>query len=131
MGDSFSSKDNDSDCSVSPQLPDYKHNARVLKFDDCVRGALDQFEKSVPLKAKTELHSGIVDGALSVLKVYVSMREFKGEVGGGGDPYMQIVRGYDLAVKVLQENPGLSAQNFLKHGAPMFLLCVYGESITE
>jgi hypothetical protein len=97
MGDSFSSKDNDSDRSVSPQLRDYKENARVLKFDECVHGALDQFEKSVSLKAKTELHSGIVDGALSVLKVYVSMRVFKGEIGGSGDPYMQIVRGYDLA----------------------------------
>jgi hypothetical protein len=29
MGDSFSSKDNDSESSVSPQLRDYKENARV------------------------------------------------------------------------------------------------------
>jgi hypothetical protein len=94
-------------------------------------GALDQFEKSISLKAKGERHSGIVDVALSVPKVYVSMREFKGEVGGSGDLYMQIVRGYELAVKVLRENPDPAAQNFLKHGAPMFLLCVYGESITE
>lgn len=130
MGDSFASKVNDTESSATP-LWDYKENARVLKFDECVHGALDQFEKSVPLKAKSERHSGIVDGALSVLKVLISMREFKGEVGASGDPYMQIVRDYDIAVKGLQENPDPAAQNFLKHGAPMFLLCVYGVPITE
>ena len=131
MGDSFSSEDNDSESSVTPQLRDYNENARVLKFDECIHGALDQFEKSIPLKVKSEQHSGIVEGALSVAKVIVSMREFKGEVGGSGDPYMQIARGYDLAVKVLRESPDTAAQNFLTHGAPMFLLCVYGEPITE
>ena len=60
-GGSFSSKDNDSESSVSPQRRDYKENTRVLKFDECVHGALDQFGKSISLKAK-ERHSGIVYG---------------------------------------------------------------------
>ena len=64
-------------------------------------------------KAKSERHSGIVDGALLVLKVLISMREFKGEVGASGDPYMQIVRDYDLAVKVYGE-----AKNFCSSTHP-------------
>lgn len=85
---------------------------------------MDQFEKSVPLKAKSERHSGIVDGALSVLKVLISMREFKEEVGASGDLYMQIVRDYGLGVKGLQENPDPAAQNFIKHGADVSALCL-------
>ena len=129
MGDSFSSKDSDS--GVTSQLWDDKENARIFKFDKCLRGALDQFEKSVPLKATSEPHSGMIDGVWSVAKVFVSMREMNGEVGGSGDPYMRIVRGYDIAMKVVRENPGTAAQDFLKYGAPMFLLCVNGEPITD
>jgi len=58
---------------------------------------------------------------VSVLKVYVSMREFKEGVGGSGDPYMQTVRGYDLAVKVLRENPEL----FKTWRADVSALCLW------
>ena len=108
---------------------DDKENARVVAFDKCICGVLGSFDKSVPLKAKAELHSGIVDGALLALDVPVGLREMKGEPGAGGDPYMQIVRRYDLSVKVLQEKEDIAAQGFLKEGAPMFLLCVSGKFV--
>jgi hypothetical protein len=126
MGQSFSSKDTDS--SVTQHTRDDKENARVVAFDKCIHGVLDSFNKSVPLKAKAELHSGIVD-TLLMLDVPVGLREMKGEPGAGGDPYMQIVRRYDLSVKVLQEKEDITAQGFLKEGAPMFLLCVSGKFV--
>ena len=125
MGQSFSSKDTDS--SVTQRTRDDKENARVVAFDKCMHGVLDSFNKFVTLKAKTELHSVVVDGALLVLDVPVGLREMKGEPGAGGDPYMQIVRSYDLSVKVLQGKEDIVAQGFLKEGAPMFLLCVSGK----
>jgi hypothetical protein len=65
MGQSFSSKDTDG--SVTPHTWDDKENARVVAFDKCMHGVLDSFDKSVPLDAKAELHSGVVGGALLVL----------------------------------------------------------------
>ena len=121
MGQSFSSKDTDS--SVT-HMRDDKENARVVAFDKCMHGVLDS---SLTLKAKAELHSDVVDGALLVLDVPVGLREMKGEPGAGGDPYMQIVRSYDLSVKVLQGKEDIVVQGFLKEGAPMFLLCVSGK----
>lgn len=45
MGQSFSTKGDD--LTVAQQSWDYKENMRVLKFDDCVRGTLGGFDKSV------------------------------------------------------------------------------------
>ena len=127
MGQSFSFKDTDT--SVTQHTPDDKENARVVAFDKCMHGVLDSFKKSVTLKAKVELNSGVVDGTLLVLDVPVGLREMNGEPGAGGDLYMQIVRSYDLAVKALQEKEDIAAQGFLKEGAPMFLLCVNGKFV--
>jgi hypothetical protein len=65
-----------------------------------------------------------------LLKFYVSIREFKEEVGEGGDPYMQIVR-----LRPCGESPARKVRHngseLFKTCALKFLLCVYGESITE
>ena len=127
MGQSFSS--NDTDSSVTQHTRDSEENARVVAFDRCMHGVLGSFQKSLPLNAKAKLPSGVVNGALLVLDVPVGLREMKGEPGAGGDPDMQIVRSYDLSVKVLQENEDIVAQGFLKEGAPMFLLCVSGKFV--
>ena len=85
MGRSFSSKDNNSN--VSHQFRCDKQNARVLKFDKCIRGALYQFAKEV-----SEQHSVKVDAALLTADVFVSLREMNAEPSTGGDPYMKVVR---------------------------------------
>ena len=128
MGDSFSTESDDS--SVSQQAWDDKENARVRKFDECIRGLLGDYDKSVVLKAKCELSSGIVDNALTVKEAIFSLRELKGEPGERGDPYMQVVRSYDLATKAQREAASPTARAFLAQGAPTFLLCVSGEYVS-
>ena len=113
------------------QARDYKEETRIHKFDDCLRGLLEDYDKSVVSRASCDLSSGIVDGALSVNGVLLSIREMKGEPGASGDPYMQVVRRYDLAVKAQRECDTPSAKAFVAQGAPMFLLCVSGEFISE
>lgn len=76
---------------VAQQAWDQKEDARIRKFDECIRGLLD-YEKSVTLQANCELSSGVVDGALLVKGVLLSICEMKGEPGASGDPYMQVVR---------------------------------------
>lgn len=80
--------------------------------------------------AKCELSSGIVDGALAVKEVLFSLREMKGEPGASGDPYMQVVRSYDLATKVQREAESPTVRAFLAQGASTFLLCVSGEYVS-
>ena len=84
------------------------------------------------LKANCELSSGVVDGALLVKDVLLSMREkTKGEPGASGDPYMQVVRSYDLGTKVQREHKNPTVWVFVAYGAPTFLLCVNGEFISD
>ena len=127
MGNSFSTK---SDSSVAQQARDQKEDARIRQFDECIRGILD-YQKSVTLKANCELSSGVVDGALLVKDVLLSMREMKEEPGASGDPYMQVVRSYDLGTKVQREHKNPTVRAFVAYGAPTFLLCVNGEFISD
>jgi hypothetical protein len=55
----------------------------------------------------------------------------KADGGGSGDPYMQVVRSYDLAVKTLRDKDDTVTRAFLKQGAPMFLFCVSGECFLD
>ncbi len=77
---------------------------------------MEGYEESVVLKASCELSSGIVDGALSVKDVLLSLREMKGEPGASGDPYMQVVRNYDLGTKVQREHENPIARAFGQGG---------------
>ena len=122
MGQSFSTKGNDSNSVKLSQ--DTKENARTIEFDDCTGGILDRFDKTYTLNTSRNVHTGIVDGALLEKDVLIAIREIKAEPGAAGDAYMQVARGYDLALRVLQDRIGAKA--FLKQGAPMFLLCVVG-----
>ncbi|KAJ3513630.1 hypothetical protein NLJ89_g2845 [Agrocybe chaxingu] len=121
MGRSFSTKSNEGN--VAQNTRDLKENARTLEFDDCIRGIVDGFEKWYRLAATSDVHSCVVGGALLVEGILISLCEMTADPGAGGDPYMQIARSYDLAVKVLHDR---GAEAFLKQGAPMFLLCVIG-----
>jgi len=128
MGQSFSTK---SDGTVTEQSRGYKENTRVLKFDDCVRGTLGGFDKSVVLRTNHDLSSDIIDGALSERGVPILLREMKAEPGASGDPYMQVVRSYDLAVKTLRDKDDTATRYFLAQGAPMFLFCISGEFLQD
>ena len=128
MGQSFSSKGDDT---LAQQSRGNKEHTRSLKFDDCVRGILGGFNKSVVLRTSHDLVSDIVDGALSEQGVPLSLREMKAEPGASGDPYMQVVRSYDLAVKTLRDKDDTATQYFLAQGAPMFLFCVSGEFLPD
>ena len=79
------------------------------------------------MRTNHNLASGIVDGALSERGVPISLREMKAEPGASGDPYMQVVRSYDLAVKTLRNKDDTAMRSFFAQGAPMFLFCVSGE----
>jgi hypothetical protein len=46
----------------------------------------------------------VVNGALLKEGIFVSLCEL--DIEAGGDPYMQLARSYDLAVKVLQDGGG-------------------------
>jgi len=126
MGRSFSTKSDDGN--VTQKARDFKENARTLEFDDCMSGILEMFDRFYNLAPTGDVNSGIVDGALLKEGIFISLRELKGDLGAGGDPYMQVARSYDLAVKVLQDK---GAEAFVKQGAPMFLLCVIGAFVTE
>ena len=71
---------------------------------------MEDYEKSVVLKASCDLSNGIADGALSVKDVLLSLREMKGEPGASGDLYMQVVGSYDLGTKVQRKNANLTAR---------------------
>ena len=61
------------DDTVAEQSRDYKEKTRVLKFDDCVRGTLGGFDKSVVLRT-SHLASDIINGALSERGVPILLR---------------------------------------------------------
>ena len=128
MGESFSTKGDDGN--VTQNARDLKVNVRTPGFDECMSGILEMFDRFYSLAPTSDAHSGIVDGALLKEGIFISLRELKGDLGAaaGGDPYMQVARSYDLAVKVLQDR---GAEAFVKQGAPMFLLCLIGAFVTE
>jgi hypothetical protein len=55
----------------------------------------------------------------------------KAEPGASEDPYMQVVRSYDLAVKTLRDKDDTATRYFLAQGAPMFLFCISGEFLQD
>lgn len=110
MGDSFTSED-----------------SRSKSFDDCISGLLPLSINQHTLKPQSDLRYGIVDRAILAEGVVIAIREDKIEPGSGeSDVYMQIVRDYDLSVKMLREKDTKVAKRFLAHGAPTFLICVLG-----
>jgi len=121
--------DEDSDNAVQQSSDQsLKENGRSLEFDDCTRGILNGFISQYSLSSSSDIdiHGGIVDGALLEKDTFIALREIKAEPGAAGDTYMQVARGYDLAVQVLQDKKDAVSEAFLKQGAPMFLLCVVG-----
>jgi len=129
MGESFTMGDEDSDNEVQQSSDQsLKENGRSLEFDDCTRGILNGFISQYSLSSSSDIdiHGGVVAGALLEKDTFIALREIKAEPGAAGDAYMQVARGYDLAVQVLQDKKDAVSEAFLKQGAPMFLLCVVG-----
>lgn len=104
--------------------------ARGEKFDQCVEPLLPSWRNTV-VTSKSEQTQAEPDRTLDShgghrRLFWLSIREDKVELGEAGDAYMQNSRDYHLYVKSLQEDPNFESVNFLKHGAPMFLLALIG-----
>ncbi|KAK2464861.1 hypothetical protein APHAL10511_002937 [Amanita phalloides] len=106
---------------------DDKENKRTKEFDACVSDFLGKVEPMHNLSSPRDAQGGIADGVILMNDIIIALREMKVEPGASGDAYMQVARCYDLAVKVLLDNP--KAKDFVREGAPMFLICVIGPVI--
>ncbi|KAF8150245.1 hypothetical protein B0H34DRAFT_679126 [Crassisporium funariophilum] len=107
--------------------------ARGEKFDQCVEPLLPSWRRTV-VTSKSEQTRAEPDRTLDShgghrRLFWLSVREDNVELGEAGDAYMQNSRNYHLYVKSLQEDPHSESVNFLKHGAPMFLLALIGPTL--
>ncbi|KAK2461026.1 hypothetical protein APHAL10511_006967 [Amanita phalloides] len=91
-----------------------RDNKRTKEFDACISDFLGKFEPMYYLNPGRDAHSGIADGALLMNGILIALREMK------ADP--EIV----AMLKVLRQN---RADDYVRQGAPMFLLCIVGPMI--
>ena len=106
-----------------------KEDERGEAFDSCVTDLLGEMEKQRILGPKPATHYGRVDRCIKERGIVIAIREDKAETGcGGGDVYMQIAADYHFLVRVLagRAETDTEADNFLRNGAPCFLICVMG-----
>jgi len=101
MGESFSTEGDGGD--EVQQSPDLKENARTLEFDNCTGGILDGYLKLYNLGASSDIHGGIVGGALLEKDIFIACLRDRGPV----------------------------AEAFLKQDAPIFLISVFGVLATD
>jgi len=99
-------------------------------FDDCIE-TLFPWKMGVSVSPKSERCQGRIDASFTLhgFAVAAILREDKNEPGHGGDPYMQLARGYHMYVEQLKDSTDSDAMLALAHGVPMFLLCVQGRLV--
>jgi len=98
--------------------------ARTEAFESCVKSLFPEsvWHHQHLMEAESEGHFGYFDASYSIGGILRIIREDNIEPGDGGDSYMQSARDYQLYISNLREKK----DPFLMHGAPTFLLCVFG-----
>jgi hypothetical protein len=105
----------------------FLEDRRTAEFDRCADSFLGKFDGEHEQWTSTERTSGWADGTLHEQGIPIAIREIKTEPGSSGDTWFQLARMYDITAKALARTSDQKAQNFLRQGAPMFLLSVVGE----
>ena len=105
---------------------------RTRIFNDCIDPLFqsDQWQMSMLVNPSSERRSEMVDASFAIKGSTVAfiLRADKNELGESGDPYMRLARCYHMYVEMLQDRVrSPDSIRALKHGVPIFLLCVDGK----
>ncbi|KAG8919148.1 hypothetical protein FRC02_001857 [Tulasnella sp. 418] len=106
-------------------FPDEK--ARQQRFDECIDSLIGskKWQRQYTINSKNESRTAIVDRCLIMNDVLCIIREDKVEIGEGNDVYMQVSRDFQMYISYLRGE----SSPLLDHGAPTFLVCVFGPLI--